>query len=295
MTLKIVISASRRTDIPAFYMDWFMGRIEAGFFELSNPYNGRKTLIPSTPDHVHTIVFWSKDFGRFISGDYGNRLVQMGYHLFFNFTINPESALLEPNIPPLEHRLRQAAMLCKNYGPATVQWRFDPVCFYAIADGPIKNNIDDFSLIAHHLSTLGIKRCVTSFLDHYPKIGKRSSHIPGFAFIEPSMDEKIKCLTKMQSVIASNRMQLFTCCEKEVIDSLPHDSGIASSSCIPNRLLGELFGGTLSFKKDYGQRVRKGCGCLESKDIGLYNRQPCFHNCLFCYANPASDQKARRP
>jgi hypothetical protein len=294
MTSKIVISASRRTDIPAFYMDWFMGQIQAGFFELTNPYNARKTLIPATPDHVHTIVFWSKDFSRFLSGGYGPQLVEMGYHLFFNFTINSESSLLEPNIPPLAYRLNQAAALSETHGPSTVQWRFDPVCFYANADGPIKNNLDDFSLIARHLSALGISRCITSFMDHYPKIGKRTSIIPGFVFIEPSMDEKITILTRMQSVIASNHMQLFTCCEKEVMDNLPADSGIAPSSCIPNRLLVELFGGSLSFKKDHGQRVAKGCGCLESRDIGLYNRQPCFHNCLFCYANPASDTRNRR-
>jgi len=294
MTPKIVISASRRTDIPAFYMDWFMGQIQAGCFELSNPYNSKKSLVPATPDHVHTIVFWSKDFSRFISGGYGRHLTQMGYHLFFNFTINPESSFLEPNIPPLARRLRQAAALCETHGPETVQWRFDPVCFYANADGPIKNNLEGFPLIAGHLSDIGIRRCITSFMDQYPKIRKRISHISGFAFIEPSLDEKIEILTRMQSVIASNAMQLFTCCEKEVMDNLPPDSGIAASSCIPNRLLVELFGGALSFKKDQGQRVAKGCGCLESKDIGLYRDQPCFHNCLFCYANPASDGKFRR-
>jgi hypothetical protein len=295
MTPQIVISASRRTDIPAFYMDWFMKKINSGFFELSNPYNGRRTVIPATPDHVHTIVFWSKNFGRFISEDYGTRLIQMGYHLFFNFTINSESALLEPNIPPLELRLRQAAMLCQTHGPAAVQWRFDPICVYAFADGSIQNNLDDFPSIAGHLSTLGITRCITSFMDDYLKIRKRCSHLPGFAFIDPSMDEKIQILTRMQSVIASKAMQLYTCCEQEVMDSLPPDSGISSSSCIPNRLFAELFGGALSFKKDQGQRIRQGCGCLESKDIGLYNRQPCYHNCLFCYANPASDGKITQP
>lgn len=295
MKPQIVISASRRTDIPAFYMDWFMGQIEAGFFELSNPFNGRKTIIPATPDHVHTIAFWSKDFSRFISGRYGIRLIQMGYHLFFNFTINSSSTLLEPNIPPLKHRLDQAASLCETFGPQTVQWRFDPVCCYTIADGPIQNNLDEFPTIAGHLSALGVKRCITSFMDHYSKISKRSSFIPGLAFIDPSMDEKVKILIQMQSVIASKAMLLYTCCEQEVIDAMPPDSGISPSSCIPNRLLAELFGGTLSFKKDQGQRVKQGCGCFESKDIGLYNRQPCYHNCLFCYANPASDGKNKKP
>jgi hypothetical protein len=295
MTPQIVISASRRTDIPAFYMGWFMEQIKAGFFELSNPYNGRKTIIPATPDHVHTIVFWSKDFGRFIADDYGKRLIQMGYHLFFNFTINSKSKLLEPNVPPLKNRFKQAARLCRAHGPETIQWRFDPICFFSFADGPVQYNINDFPSIADQLSNLGITRCVTSFMDHYAKISKRCSHIPGFSFIDPSMDEKIQILIDMQSVVASKSMKLYTCCEQEVMDRLPPDSGIAHSSCIPNPLLVKLFGGTLSFRKDQGQRIKQGCGCFESRDIGLYNKQPCFHNCLFCYANPASDGEIKYP
>jgi len=295
MTFKTVLSASRRTDIPAFYMDWFMMQIQSGFFELVNPYTSKKTLIPATPDQVHTLVFWSKDFARFINGAYGEELIQAGYHLFFNFTVNSQSSLLEPNIPPLSDRLTQVETLCTKFGPETVQWRFDPICFYAFADGTIKNNLDDFQEIARRLASFGVKRCVTSFMDHYPKIKKRLSHLPGFAFIDPAMDEKLAVLLKMQSVLSSADITLFTCCEKEVIDSLPAGSGITPGSCIPNRHLVDLFGGSLSFKKDYGQRVQKGCGCMESKDIGLYNRQPCYHNCLFCYANPASDNKKGRP
>lgn len=293
MNNKIVLSASRRTDIPAFYMDWFMEKIESGFFTLTNPYNQKKSLIPAAPDKVHTIVFWSKDFGRFISGAYGDRLIQMGYHLFFNFTLNSESALLEPNIPPLSDRLEQAAYLCKKFGAKTIQWRFDPVCFYTFAQGKIKDNLNDFPKITSHLASLGIIRCVTSFMDHYAKIQKRISHIPGFSFIDPPMDEKLNVLLKMQSMIAASGMDLYACCEKEVMNSLSPESGIKPGSCIPNRYLVDLFSGSLSFKKDYGQRVRQGCGCMESKDIGLYKYQPCNHNCLFCYANPASDSKVK--
>ena len=81
--MKIVISASRRTDIPAFYMDWFMQQIEQGCFEVINPYNRKATVVTATPDNVHTIVFWSKNFGPFIEGGYGQMLAAMGYNLFF--------------------------------------------------------------------------------------------------------------------------------------------------------------------------------------------------------------------
>ncbi len=148
MSSKIVISASRRTDIPAFYMDWFMKRIDKGFFETVNPFNQKKTIVHTTPDDVHTIVFWSKDFARFIDGGFGDRLKKKGFHLFFNFTINSEIAFLEPNIPPIENRIRQADILCKKFGPETISWRFDPICFYTLPDGSTGNNLADFQDIA---------------------------------------------------------------------------------------------------------------------------------------------------
>ncbi|MBW1842194.1 MAG: DUF1848 family protein, partial [Deltaproteobacteria bacterium] len=98
--MKRVISASRRTDIPAFYMSWFMQRIQEGFFEVKNPYNHKITVVPAAPEEVHTIVFWSKNFGPFIQGKYGQTLAAMGYNLFFNFTINSDDSLLEPQVPP---------------------------------------------------------------------------------------------------------------------------------------------------------------------------------------------------
>ena len=104
---KIVVSASRRTDIPAFYMKWFMVQIEKGRFDVPNPFNQRVFSICVRPDVVHTIVFWSKNFGPFIEGRYADRLEKIGYPLFFNFTINSGSSLLEPNILPLEKRLDQ--------------------------------------------------------------------------------------------------------------------------------------------------------------------------------------------
>ncbi|MFZ2630012.1 MAG: DUF1848 family protein [Desulfosalsimonadaceae bacterium] len=289
MTPRIVLSASRRTDIPAFYMDWFMDRIDAGFFETVNPYNQKKTIIPASPDHVHTIVFWSKNFGPFINGGYGGQLRDKGYHLFFNFTVNSESPVLEPNLPALDERMNQTAALCEAFGPAAVSWRFDPICFYTLPDGSTIDNLHDFSKLAEFVASIGILRCITSFMDHYPKILRRPKPYPKFAFIEPDMDRKVAVLNKMAAILAPTPVKLYTCCEKDVLAALPPDSGVAASACIPSRLLVDLFGGSLSFKRDAGQRTKQGCGCLASTDIGIYKEHPCYHNCLFCYANPAAD------
>jgi len=285
----IIISASRRTDIPAFYMDWFMQGIRAGYFDVTNPFNQHVTRVAATPEDVHTIVFWSKDFRRFMAHGYGDRLQAMGYHLFFNFTVNSESPWLEPKIPPLKDRLETLRRLCDRFGPGCINWRFDPLCFYRLPNGQETDNLSDFSQISAYMGRLGIRRCITSFMDHYPKIKKRLRAIPGFAFHEPPMAKKVAVLRGMEATLNRHGIALFTCCEKDVLAALPSDSGIRASECISGRLLMDLFGGNISLRKDSGQRVKQGCGCSVSSDIGSYHRQPCGHNCLFCYANPSSE------
>jgi len=288
---QIVISASRRTDIPAFYMPWFMGQIEAGFFERINPFNRKISQVAATPDHVHTIVFWSKNFKPFLAGRYGETLQQMGYGLFFNFTINSDSSLLEPNVPPLEERLEQLSALCSRFDPRSVQWRFDPVCYFRDQNGRMNNNLSDFSHIAAHAADKEITRCITSFMDHYQKIKRRTVPLSGISFIDPAVDKKLGVLGGMEKILTEKKIQLYVCCEKELTNALPAGSSVRGSSCIPSDYLLELYGGTLSLARDQGQRIEKGCGCRVSVDIGGYQQHPCFHNCLFCYANPTETAK----
>jgi hypothetical protein len=289
---QIVISASRRTDIPAFYMPWFMEQISKGFFEVVNPFNQRVSVVPATVDKVHTIVFWSKNFRPFIDMGYGRKLLKLGYHLFFNFTINSDSPDLEPNVPPLNERFSQLEHLCQHYGPDAVNWRFDPICFYRTGQGVLQDNLNDFSIIADKAAKCKISRCITSFMDHYPKIRRRLSSHPGFEFVDPPLAEKVNIILDMEKQLAALNIQLCACCEKDLIQALPGTSAITHSSCIPNDLLMELYSGRLSLKKDTGQRVKAGCGCKVSVDIGSYHQQPCYHNCLFCYANPTNRNSA---
>jgi len=286
----IILSASRRTDIPAFFMPWFMDGIRQGWFEVVNPYNRKISRVPAGVEQVHSIVFWSKDFGPFLNGRYGEDLRARGYHLFFNFTVNSEDALLEPQIPPLQARLAQLAALCEHFGPEVINWRFDPLCFYTRAPGERVDNFNDFERIAAAAGRLGIQRCVTSFMDDYAKIRKRTAAIPGFNFHDPPLAEKVACCLAMQRILNTRAIRLQTCCENEVLEALPSEAGIEPGRCISADLLVTLFGGQLSRKRDTGQRVAAGCGCHVSRDIGSYVWQPCRHNCLFCYANPARDR-----
>ena len=291
---RIVISASRRTDIPAFYMQWFMAQIEKGTFEVTNPYNRHVSIIPATADKVHTIVFWSKNFGPFIKGHFGKKLIDCGYNLFFNFTINSDSPLLEPHVPPLMERLDQLEYLCRHFDVRSIAWRFDPICFYKTEKDKISDNLKAFPLIAQKASQSGITRCITSFMDDYPKIQKRTASIPDFSFSFPSLEKKKEIILKMEKELEEKNISLFTCCEKDLLGSLPLNSGIRKNACIPNDQLVEIFGGHLSYRKDAGQRIKQGCGCMLSTDIGSYHLHPCYHNCLFCYANPASGITANK-
>lgn len=282
----MVISASRRTDIPAFFMPWFMQGIARGEFEVTNPYNRRVTRVPATAPPVHTIVFWSKNFGPFLEGGYGGRLQEMGYHLYFQFTLNPENRILEPNLPGLDQRLGQMLRLCGQFGPRSVNWRLDPICFYRSGGGGLQSNLDGAERIAQAAAAAGIRCCTTSFMDPYAKIRKRIARRPGFAFVELSGEEKLKTLLDLEHRLAAHGIRLFTCCESGLLAELPARSMVRAAACIPNGLFMELHGGALSLKRDSGQRGKAGCGCRVSVDVGSYDRHRCGHGCLYCYANP---------
>ena len=283
---QIVLSASRRTDIPAFYLSWFMQGIDRGYFDVTNPYNQKVRRVPADPDAVHTIVFWSKDFSRFLAENAGETLRYKGYHLFFNYTVNSALSLLEPRVPPLANRLDQFDELSRRFGPQSVNWRFDPVCYYRLEGGPMKTNLSDFFRIAKRACAVGIQRCITSFMDHYAKISRRLAPIPGLAFLDPSPNRKVETLLWMSTILRPMGIALHTCCEREITDRLTEGSGIWESACIPNSLLVELYGGHVSLKRDPGQRRRMGCRCQVSVDIGSYRDHPCGHSCLYCYASP---------
>ena len=283
---RIVISASRRTDIPAFYMPWFMQQIEQGYFDVRHPFSGKSTRVPAGADRIHTIVFWSKNFGPFLEGDFDRRLVEKGYQLFFNFTINSSNPLLEPAVPPTEARLAQLARLVDRFSPAAIQWRFDPICYYKEASGREGHNLDQFPFIARQAAGLGITTCITSFVDLYQKVQRRSLQA-GLTFLDPPLGRKINQIVSMTRLLRPQGIQLQLCCEHELLAALPKDAQVVGAVCIPNHKLAELYGDDLSLAKDAGQRVAAGCGCRISRDIGSYQLHPCPHLCLFCYANPA--------
>ena len=296
-----ILSASRRTDIPAFYLDWFMKRIRSGTVPLQNPFNGHKRNIDLQSENIRGIVFWSKNFDVFLRSGSGETLQKMGYHLFFNFTINSPDPILEPRMTPLPERLAQLKQLADLFGPEHIDWRFDPICFYRMEkQGKIKNNLRDFEPIAEAAHAAGITRCVTSFCDAYTKIKRRirdlslnEQHFSAFELIVPPLEKKITLVGKMARLMNRVGMDLGLCCEKEVFDHPGLPENVFSNACIDGKRLSRITGVQFETRKDYGQRRKQGCGCTQAIDVGNYAAHPCRHNCLFCYANPMVDTQMK--
>lgn len=286
---RIILSASRRSDIPAFFMPWFMHSIDQGFFEVESPYSRKIMTVGATTDQVHSIVFWSKNFDPFLKGRYGEQLRRRGFNLFFNFTINSPHPLLEPALPPLRLRLAQLDELCAAFGPQAVQWRFDPICFFTNTHGKEESNLDGFTLISQHVAKLKIPVCITSFVDPYRKVMLRfKKH--GISLTEPDMGRKITLITDMAQKLDGSGVKLQLCCEKEVLAALPQPAAARPGACIPGAHLAGLYGKDLALVPDRGQRAAAGCGCTASRDIGSYRRHACRHDCLYCYAAPLASR-----
>lgn len=286
-----ILSVSRRTDIPGQYTPWFLKGIAAGTFQVKNPYNKRIKTVTATPDTVHSIVFWSKNYQPFLNLFAHQILADKGFNLFFNFTVNSRS-LLEPGIPDTGARLDQATFLADRFGPDKLAWRFDPICFYE-QDGKLKNNLDEFFTIAQAMASIGVTRCVISFYDKYKKVDHRLKHLaaqggPLIEFIDPEKKKKEEIIKKLAAQLSPLNIQLFLCCEGSLAQDIPWE-GVEPNACIDGKLLKKLFGGNPETARDRGQRTKLGCNCTKSVDIGSYEEHPCFHNCLFCYAKTGAD------
>jgi len=268
--MKTIISASRRTDMPRWYLDRLVASVRSGSAEVPNPYSGKTHTVSLAPENVHTLVLWSKDFSRFLEqiGEF------RGYNRYFLFTIN-DMPVFEPALPPLRTRMDQAVELARRFGPERIGWRFDPVVF--THDGPVMTP-DTFRRIAAPLADAGISRAIFSFLDLYGKVEERNRRF-GLGITDPSDEVKRAYAAELLSAAHEMDMTLESCCEP-LCDGL----GIKRSACIDGALLERLAGEPASRAKDGGQR--EACGCTISRDIGSYAEMPCPHGCLYCYANP---------
>ena len=265
----MIISASRRTDIPTYYSDWFLNRVRDGYVYVRNPMNAHQiSKISLSPEVVDAIVFWTKNPTPML-----DKLDALSdYMYYFQFTLNSYGADVERNIPSKSKVIVPAFQrLSDLIGPDRVIWRYDPI--FLSETYTIDYHIRYFEELAKRLSPY-TKKCTISFLDFYRNTEKNISEL----LLQKFPVEQQRQLAKNIAEIAhSYGLRVDTCAEK--IDLQQY--GIEHAKCIDDRLIEQLIQCPLSVKKDKNQRLE--CGCIESLDIGAYNT--CRNGCRYCYAN----------
>ncbi len=265
----MIISASRRTDIPAFYYEWFFNRIKDGFAYVRNPMNIHQvSKIDLSPDVVDCIVFWTKNPKPML-----DRLDELSdYHYYFQFTLNPYAADAEPNVPNKGKELIKTFIeLSEKIGADKIVWRYDPIL---LSD---KYSIDYhakyFEKLAKNLNG-SFSKCVISFIDIYKKNAKRCA---ANGITELDNTQMLDIADQIANIAGKYNFSVTSCAEN--IDL--NEFGIEHNSCIDKELIENLIGSKIIAKKDKNQRAE--CDCVESIDIGCYNT--CVHGCSYCYAN----------
>ncbi len=264
----MILSVSRRTDIPAFYWEWFLNRVKAGFVDVRNPMNIHQvSRIDIRPNVVDCIVFWTKNAGNIIP-----HLDQLkDYKYYFQYTINPYNKLIEENVPLKKDIIENFKSLSEIIGPNRVIWRYDPILLTGNIN--IEYHLRYFEELAKRLQGY-TQRCVISFVDLYKKT---VSNTRDLMMREPT-DNEMHILAQKLSIIAKNyKMEVLSCSENIDLDA----EGVKHGCCIDRNLIEKIVGYKIDVKKDKNQR--KECGCVESVDLGAYNT--CLHACKYCYAN----------
>jgi hypothetical protein len=270
---KMIISASRRTDIPALYSEWFLKRLKAGFAMMPNPRNPRGLgRVELSPDVVDCIVFWTKNAAPMM--DKLRQIEAMGYPFYFQFTLTPYDRTIEANLPPKTKLIETFKELGSRIGAERVVWRYDPIMLDA--GHPAQWHFEHFGQLCEKLHSFTC-RCVFSFIDPYKKIGS------GFQTIKH--EEMIAIASGFAEIAARYDLGLFTCAEEINLD----EYGIGHSSCIDKELIEQIVGCRMTVKKDKNQRPA--CRCVESVDIGVYDT--CINGCVYCYATSGGSSALR--
>lgn len=278
----MIVSVSRRTDIPAFYTDWFMERLEAGFCAVANPFNPRQAShVPLRPEDVTVFVFWTKNARPLLP--HLPRLSRLGYRFYFQYTVNGYGTPLEPGVPPLAECIRTFCELAEAIGPEKVIWRYDPIILSNWTDRTYHRQ--KFRDILGQLQT-ATQRITISLVDDYRQAAARLRRLQPSGLEVDWIKEAGEVAGLMEFIAeaaAAKGIAVYSCAE--TLDLGPF--GIKPGQCIDGQLIEKLFGIRVNAAKDRSQR--KECGCIVSKDIGSYGS--CLHGCVYCYAGGLYSKK----
>lgn len=265
----MIISASRRTDIPAYFSDWFYHRLREGFVLVRNPMNFHQvSRIKISKDTVDGFVFWTKNPIPMIT-----RLDELeGYPYYFQWTLNAYGKDIERNVPSKSEYLIPAFQrLAQKIGKERLVWRYDPI--FLNEKYTLDYHYHYFEQLCAKLCT-STDKCIISFIDVYRGTRKRMHPMN---IIEPSADMRNEIAGTFARTAKKYGLSVDTCAEEIELAHI----GIHHAGCIDKARLEKIGGYALNIRQDRHQR--KHCACAESVDIGAYNT--CKNACLYCYAN----------
>lgn len=265
----MILSVSRRTDIPNYYSDWFIARIKEGFLYVRNPMNAHQiSKIDLSPEVIDCIVFWTKNPANMI-----DKLEDLQkYMYYYQFTLTGYGKDVEPNLPnKREELIPTFKRLSEKIGKERVIWRYDPILISKRYT--INYHLKAFEEIASSLADY-TEKVVISFVDLYSKTLRNTRELD---IRQITNEEMIEVAGEMAQIASKYNLIIETCAEQINLQ----EAGIQHGSCIDKKLIERLLGCKLIAEKDKNQR--EACGCFESVEVGAYNT--CLNGCKYCYAN----------
>jgi DNA repair photolyase len=276
---SMIISASRRCDIPRFRFDWFLQRLEAGYVDVTNPFNAAQVKrVSLRPEDVEALVFWTRDPRSLLAAE----LDRYPFYTMITLTGYPE--ILEPNMPPPDEIIRAMKAMSEKWGRKRVIWRYDPILFSSLTDTAF--HCRNFARLAARLSG-AVDRVIISVYDEYAGAKRRLSALNGLVEVFPhsTQDGRLppelkELVAELARIAAGAGMEMRSCAEAEDLSNL----GVKPGACIDMELIRELLGHKylLSQIRSKDKNQRRNCLCVSSVDIGSYGS--CQAGCVYCYA-----------
>jgi Domain of unknown function (DUF1848). len=268
----MIVSASYRTDIPAFYADWFRARLRAGYARVRNPYGGPPSTVPLTAEQVQGFVFWTRNAEPFrpALADVG----AMGVPFVVHLTVTDYPRPLDAATIPASRAVAQIRELAECYGPASVVWRYDPIIATSLT--PPQWHGDTFARLADALAG-AVDEVVVSWAQIYRKTARSltaAARAHSFDWVDPLTERKRALLAELVSIAAERGLTFSLCAQADL-----RVAGVAEARCVDAERLGRIAGRTIDVAR---KPHRDGCGCWSSRDIGAYDS--CPHGCTYCYA-----------
>ncbi len=275
-----VISASRRTDIPAFHPQWFMNRVREGYVRVISPFGGRQHTVSLKQEEVIAVVFWTKNAGPLVP--YLSELIDLGHRFTFLYTINGYPSLIEPEVPEQCHTLGVLESIAKRFPEAIVRWRYDTIVMTDQLDR--RWHLANFRNLCERLSPFTTD-CIISFCDYYRKtINNMNRRVPDHQ--RPDETHCSEMAEEMAELAAERSIRVLSCAHEFLVSEW-----IGRSRCIDPTVLAKVVDTSIRAKAVADLKTapsRNECNCVASRDIGAYDT--CGHGCVYCYANSNPDR-----